>query len=80
MPAAGRLLTLSWTLSICLVLLRTHARNTQPLLPRGREAILPACQHVLFGTSGDVKATGRDLLLRPHVWLNQAISAHFQQY
>lgn len=63
-PAAPALLTLSWTLSICLVLLRSHPGNTQPLPPRGREGILPACQHVLLGTSGDVKATGQDLLLR----------------
>lgn len=63
-PAAPALLTLSWTLSICLVLLRSHPGNTQPLPPRGREGILPACQHALLGTSGDVKATGQDLLLR----------------
>lgn len=30
-----RLLTLSWTLSICLVLLRGEKANTQPLAPRG---------------------------------------------
>ncbi len=61
-------LALCWTLSICLLLLFTHRGNMQPLLPRGRESILPGCQHVLLGTSGDVKATGQDLLLRPHLF------------
>ena len=54
-------------------------QGAQPLLPRGRRGILPACQHSLFGTSGDVRGLRRDSMsevwsLSSLLWLK---SCHF---
>lgn len=66
MPAAQRLLTLSWTLGICLVLRRAHPGNKQLLLPRAGEDPTHSVQE-----QRTCEATGQHLLLRPFGFIVQ---------